>query len=368
MPLVPVQVGCEVRSDGKELKDVPATNRNELVNTPPDSKLRAELKSHYYGAKESMFGADLRYYWKSDVYMMKIADVMPVIQNPLKLRELCNKSTILYSELSARLPDGITCPPIIFPCIYKCWFRYHDKIPDMEFGKFFAHPFQITPTGPQTIPQIVKAHANLCDHAASQLESIKSGDAESCPIVRSHWQHFQLLPLCRAIIVLLDENPLPLVHKTDGTVSLDDEVQRLTTVLVLTCYDQGLSGAVSFDAIRSESLPLARQDVSAADSENVIRVSLKTAVHFIEGLQQREDRAYLSSKDGSTDRTLESKTNRTVATVDKGDEYVKDILDNPSKSEYKWDAIKFAVDIIKAKERGEYLYEGEFTHWRGKWI
>ena len=100
----------------------------------------------------------------------------------------------------------------------------------------------------------------------------------------------------------------------------------------------------------------------------MIRVSLKTAVHFIEGLQQREDRAHLNSNDGSTDRTLESKTNGIVAAVDKGDEYVKDIMDNPSKSEYKWDAIKNAVDTIKATERGEYRYEGEFSHWRGKWI
>ena len=83
----------------------------------------------------------------------------------------------------------------------------------------------------------------------------------------------------------------------------------------------------------------------------VIRISLKTAVHFIKGLQQRENRA-----------------NGIVATVDKEDEYVDDILDNPEKSESKRSVISRAVDKIRAKEMGENLYEGVFTHWRGTWI
>ena len=343
MSLSPIQDGCDVRSDGKELKDVSA---DEPINTSLDSKIRANSKKHYYEVQESILGADLKYYWKSDCLMIQIADLMPMIHNPLSLQHLCNKSTMLYYELSARMSDGKTCPPIIFPCIYKCWFRYHGNTPDMEFGnKFFTHPFQITPTGPQTIPQIVNAHAHLCDQAASHLKSIKNADAGS------HWQRFQLLPLCRAIIVLLDECPLPLVHKPDGTVSLDDEVQRLSAVLVLTGYDQDLSAAINFDTIRSDSRSLARQDVSRADSKNVIRVSLKTAVQFIEGLQQREDRA-----------------NGIGETGDKADEYVNDILDDPEKSEKKRSVISLAVDRIRAKERGEELYEGVFTHWRGNWI
>lgn len=352
MSVPPVRGGCEVHSNGKDLDDVPATKRDGFGNKKSDSKLRAELKRHYYGAQESGFGADLKYYWKSDVWMFKIATLMPMVPNPHNFAQLCNKSTMVYWESSAQMPDGRTCPPIIFPCIYKCWFRYHNNTPDMRFGhKFFAHPFQITPTGPQTIPQIVKAHAHLCDQVASHLESIKSSDAESCPIKQSYWHRYRLLPLCRAIIVLLDENPLPLVRKPDGTVSLDDEVQRLSAVLVLTGYDQDLSSAISFDTIRSESRPLARQDVTAADSANVIRVSLETAVHFIEGLQQREDRA-----------------NGIVETGDRGDEYVEYVLDNPSKGEDKWSAISLAVDRIRAKERGVELYEGVISHWRGSWV
>lgn len=96
MSLPPVKGGCEVHSDEKDLKDVPATNRHGLRNTPRDSKLRAELKRHYYGAQEETFGADLKYFWKSDVFMFKIGTLTPVIHNPHSLQQLCNKSTMLY--------------------------------------------------------------------------------------------------------------------------------------------------------------------------------------------------------------------------------------------------------------------------------
>lgn len=284
--------------------------------------------------------------------MSKVVDLMPVIHHDRSLEALCNKPTMLYWELSALDPDTGRCPEIVFACIYKYWFRCHDNNPDIGFGQFFAHPFQITPTGPRTIPEILKRHAHLCDQAASRLKSKKSDDAESCPIRRSRWQRFHLLPLCRAIIVLLDEFPPIPVRKMDGTVSLDDEVQRQTAVLVLTGYNQDLSGAVNFDTIRSESLPLARHDVSATDSANMIRVSLRTAVQFIAGLQQREERAFPDSKDGSTDSTLDFKKDDVFAAVNDADEYVEDIFDNPSKSESKW-LIGYAEEIVRAKERRE---------------
>lgn len=300
--------------------------------------------------------------------MSKVVDLMPVIHHDRSLEALCKKPTMLYWELSALDPDTGRCPEIVFACIYKCWFRCHDNNPDIGFGKFFAHPFQITPTGPRTIPEILKRHAHLCDQAASRLKSKKSGDAESCPIRRSRWQRFRLLPLCRAIIVLFDEFPPSPVRKMDGTVSLDDEVQRETAVLVLTGYNQDLSGAVNFDTIRSESLPLARHDVSATDSANMIRVSLKNAVQFVAGLQQREERAFPDSKDSSTDTTLDFKTDDVFAAVNDADEYVEDIFNNPTKSESKW-LIRYAEEIVTAKERGENFHEREFGfHWRGSWV
>lgn len=144
--------------------------------------------------------------WYSDPRTFTVNDQTPVRRPPT---QLCNKSTALYWDVSAQQPPGgggvNVCPIIIFACIYKCWFRYHNNDPDLKFGKFFAHPSRITLTGPHTIPEIFKAHAHLCDRAAPDLESIKSG-AESDLHKPIYWPNLHLLPLFQAIIVLLDES------------------------------------------------------------------------------------------------------------------------------------------------------------------
>jgi hypothetical protein len=247
-------------------------------------------------------------------------------------------------------------------------FRCHDNVPNIDFSRFFAHPFQITATGPQTISEIMETHAHICDRAASQLESIQSGDIESPPVEWRHWERYHLLPLCRAVVVVLDELLLsPPVCRIDGTISLDDEIQRRTAVLILTGYGHGLSNTISFDAIKSEFLPLARDDVCACDSARTIRVSLKTAVQFIAELQQREDTAFSSLKQDTVNTILEPNTYGVFA-VDRADEYVDDVLNNPLEDESKQSEIKYARETIKMRERGEVSYEAEFDHWNSSWI
>ena len=302
----PIQGLCEVYPDPIEPEHVRAANRDGSLKTEWYSNLRAELKMRYFVERQATIGRHIKDYWTSDSGMDKVVDPMPVLRfHRWNLEPLCNKPTMLYWELSAQESSHPYCRGFIFACIYKFWFRFHHNAPDIDFGKFFAHPIRITPTGPQTIPEILKMHAHLCDGAASHLKIVKSGDAGSCSIERSRWQRFHLLPLCRAIIVLFDKLSEPMIERND-TILLDDEVRRQSEVLVLTGYDQDLSSAVDFDTIRAESLPLARRDVSATDSANVIRVSLKTAVQFIAELQQREKRAFSSSQRDSAETTLES--------------------------------------------------------------
>lgn len=355
----PKQRGSNVCPDEQELDNVQVTEPDNSIQKSLDSKLRAELKRNYYKGKEEFFSADMRVYWQSyGCFMFKLVDQLPDIGHHHSLKQLCNKPTILYWELSAQNSNSDACPGIVFACIYKCWFRHHSKHPDIEFGKFFAHPFRITPTGPQTIPEILKAHAHVCDQAATRLESTRRGEAESCPIQRSRWQHFHLLPLCRAIIFLLDER-LPPVFNADWTISLDDEVQRRTAMLVLTGYNEGLSRALDFDSIRSESLALARPDVSVTDNPNVIRVSLKTAIQFISELQRREEKASSGSRRDSPDKIHEPKIEGVSAAVNKADEYVDNILDNRSHDRGR-STVRYVLDRIEAKDRGENLHEKEF--------
>ena len=325
------------------------------------------MKMSYLVKRQGNTGRHIKDCWTSDVKMDKVVDPMPVLSfHRWNLEPLCNKPTMLYWELSAQKSSHPYCSGFVFACIYRFWFRFHDNAPDIDFGKFFAHPIRITPTGPQTIPEILKMHAHLCDRAASHLKIVKSGDTGSCPIERSRWQHFHLLPLCRAIIVLFDKLSEPVIER-NGYVLLDDEVRRQSAVLVLTGYDQDLSSTVNFDTIRGESLPLARRDVSATDSANVIRVSLKTAVQFIAELQQRESRAFSSSQRDSAETTLESQNNGVSTVVNNADEYVGKILANPTESS-SWSAIQSAFEGVKAKQRGEINMAIDFCHWSPRYI
>lgn len=60
--------------------------------------------------------------------------------------------------------------------------------------------------------------------------------------------------------------------------------------MVLIGDDNGLSAPITFDIIRSHSLLLGKADI-AGDVDN-IRVSLKTAIHFIANLQRKEEEAF----------------------------------------------------------------------------
>ncbi len=313
------------------------------------------MKQTYLETEEATFALDLKHHWSSDVRMSTLASPTPLSASRYELNQFCNKSTLLYWEVSAQNPDPdyIPCPgTFLFACIYKRWFRCHNNDPDIGHGKFFAHPFQITPNGPQTIPDIVQAHAHICGQ------------------VTSHF-HFHLLPLCRAIIVLLDEPFSWPEEEEDGTFSLDKEAQRRTVVLVLTGHDQDLSSVLNFDTIRSESLPLAREDVSATDSENMIRVSLKTAVQFIAESQRKEEResALSSSERDSAGTALDPKPDGVFTKNKSGDEYVEFVFDNPSKIKKKWHAIDSAARSLAAEKSGSMNHRKlEFPHWNPKWV
>ena len=83
---------------------------------------------------------------------------------------------------------------------------------------------------------MLKSHARFGNEVALDLNMINSGN---CPIERSRWQHLHLLPLCRAVIIPLDEL-LPTLIEMNDTISLDEEVRRQIAVCVLTDYGQDL--------------------------------------------------------------------------------------------------------------------------------
>ena len=167
--------------------------------------------------------------------------------------------------------------------------------------------------------------------------------------------------------MILDQLPPLPIQNMNRRVSLDTEIERQTAVMVLTGCNDGLSHAVEFDGIRSQSLPLERDD--EIDSAKIIRVSLKTAVHFIAEMQQREERAFAHSKQDTLNFALDPKPSGFPVAMDEDDdEYVNRILENPADSENE-SKIRYALWVIKKREEGE-----EFSpdlvphHWQGTWI
>jgi len=77
-------------------------------------------------------------------------------------------------------------------------------------------------------------------------------------------------------------------------IYLEEHSKKQTVLLVRTGDDSHLTARVNFKALRKGGLclPLERTDILAT-SEDVVRVSLTTAVKFITDLQQMEHTTFL---------------------------------------------------------------------------
>ena len=67
-------------------------------------------------------------------------------------------------------------------------------------------------------------------------------------------------------------------------------------MIARTATEEGLSAPISFESLKSQSLPLERSDVITQDVD-VVKVSLVAALQFIVSLDVREDLAILKTKD-----------------------------------------------------------------------
>lgn len=345
------------------------------LEEPFATELRAMLKRFYLSEKEFEFGSDMKYRWLAESLMLRIESLEPEISNDWKLTLLCNKPTFFYWALSAQAKRPDSCPRIVFADIYKAWFRCHDFRPDISYGGFFAIPFRVTSTGPQTIPELLQAHAHMYDRAASRMNSIRSGEVDSTICRVKRWRRYNLLPLCQAIIVLYDEYLPHPSRESDGTYSLDKDIERRTAVIILTGHVSGLSSPIDFDTIRSSSLPLARDDVEAVDPANLIRVPLKTAMQFIAKLQQREEAARRSSEMDDIEKPEEPRGRILWEDVDNAEDYVEFILDKRNESSTKQRDLKYVLSGMEAEKRGKVFLgnDEEFPvcpgfHWPGSWV
>jgi hypothetical protein len=92
------------------------------------------------------------------------------------------------------------------------------------------------------------------------------------------------------IIIMVDQY-LELDFEPDlgELICLHEQAQKLTILLVRTGDDFNLCAPINLDGLRTNGFcfHIARSEVSA-NRDNVVRISLETAVKFVSNLQQRE--------------------------------------------------------------------------------
>ena len=284
----------------------------EPVSDEMKALIRADLKKAWYFARVEKFRFDLKTRWETtDSYRMVLDNALGEVE-PRKLRYLCNKPTAFYWLQSAQGKSGYTgermlMPKLTLAAIYEEWTRSHSMEPNIEYGHFFANPVRITATGPSTIQGVLEAHHSLCAQA-SRLIDQAGGRADNI-IERnpSMSQHYALSPLYQALVVIIDHRIEITDHQIepDGFISLRKAAQDQSVLIMRTGLEEGLSAPISFESLKSQSLPLERPD-AIMQGLDVIRVSLASAVHFIVNLEMRENEADPKSNDEDTlDKSLD---------------------------------------------------------------
>ncbi|KAL8842219.1 MAG: hypothetical protein Q9170_000625 [Blastenia crenularia] len=214
------------------------------------TKVRMQLKKHYYANGKESHCRDVKDYWRTEMGISRLEAVAPPPHaiHHWNITKFCNKPTTFYcTEAGQR--QGLR-PGCIFRAVYKTWFRYYNNNPVLEHKHFFADWVQITATVPGTRDEIVKAHRLLNDPTASILTRMR--------------------------------------QEPKDRTGPDKEARRQHVLFVLTGDDDNLSATISFDAIQSESSPLAQETVTEAfKPRDIIRVPSVVAMQFILDLQQR---------------------------------------------------------------------------------
>lgn len=347
----------------------PAVPRSPIgtgLNHEARSRLRAELETHFKDVRSSLHGMLTKSAWTSLPHLMFRLDTPTVSPSAIgywNIRDFCNKPAALYWTTTAQANGQ--CPMLPYGCIYKEWYRYYDNRPNIDFAHFFANPVQVTSTGPQTIAGILEVHQQLCDQVSSLLDVYRKGH-QTWPCSVPEPQHFELIPIYRAVIIILDNYALDSMEEEPEDFVLDEEIRRQNALIIATGDNSGLSAPVTFESIQAESLPIEPKNVVLLENTQIIRVSLLTAVHFIIDLEKREEAAFPSPY-VATERCICPATDNisfgTITAADWADEIFQKIDEK---------GIDNVKEAISAQRQLEYKDQGisrtvEFPHFSLRW-
>jgi hypothetical protein len=283
--------------------DVSRAPIEELLSPDVFAELREDLKQDWLSMTRDQYRLQLVRIWspghplhperqmlKLDSMLQKNRSMLPCIQKGMEYL-FCNKATAFYWTQSAQ--NRRDCGPLILGSIWNTWFGALDREPQVELDEFFAVPISVERNGPETISDLLRAHECLCAQVQGMLEE-KRAEAGATPTRTHVWldpRYFKLHPICEALIAVFDEYTVVAAEKhPDGFRHYDDVAQKQTILLVRTGNEDRLSTPISFDSLRHEAMPLARNDDMGAT--DIIRVPLQVGVRFVANLLCREEVAF----------------------------------------------------------------------------
>jgi len=351
----PETAGRTTRSDEEIDRHWASVVTQYPVSNELKSLVRADLKKEWHFLRVVNFRQETRIRWATtDRYRIRLDDMVGNL-DPEKLSYLCNKPTAFYWLQSAQRTDATgeknQTPKIILAAIYEEWRRCYNNEPNIEFGHFFANPVRITSTGPSTVAGIIKAHRSLCVQASSLINQVEGRADNVIERQPSSSQHYSVLPLYHALVVIIDRLD-SFYHEecrreSDGLISLRKIAQHQTVLIARTGVEEGLHESISFESLKSHSLPLDRFDV-VTKSIDIVRVSLATAVQFITDLEKAEDRRRLVTGE-------ESPLDASICPIFYPKEF-ETLGEKANRNPEAW-----ADGMIKAAEK--YGYDNDFTTW-----
>ena len=181
----------------------------------------------------------------------------------------------------------------------------------------------------------------------------------------------QIFSTCRALITILDELPPKPVLVSDRLIPLNQNSQIFNVVLILTGDNSGLSTPVTFDSLRSRSLPLARTDfISNNEVVDAIRVPIALAVSFVAELERKEQATLHGMGSSRVDVSICPFAVPNGPCIPSADEWVDEVIsravDKGKENVYE---TRVALSRIKAAQRGEEdPYGGLPPYFNARWI
>ena len=262
-----------------------------LTNEDILRTLRFSEEKHHRLCREYFFGLGL----------LTLSSTLPIPQVHLEhIQESCNKGTAIYfvtphleGHTQAYGRDSGLRDRIIFS-IYEQWFRDHRV--DIDFGSFVAKAIRIKIPSIEekpTIRDIIKIHKAWCEHVEINLplcspKTDSTGAEIDDPsfefhggigIIRKQNMYYELRPLFRALIMVVDDNTGPDTEKI--------------VHLIRTNIPSKLSGPITFESIS----PKLNSDKSLGSQNNdVLTTTLPAAIDFVIALESREKEAFPESQ------------------------------------------------------------------------